>query len=896
MKRFHCAVAGALFVAAAFARAPAAAESHLTVDDIIHMESASAAELSPDGRWAVWVKSVANREKNKRNLHIYLSATREDLTVQITRGDVEDNSPQFSPDGRRIAFLGTRGEKSKSQIYVVGLRGGEPEQITKAESGVNAFAWLGDGSIVFSAREDSTLRERTLTEAKDDVIVVADRDHYPPVRLFRVDIEPRKTTRLTTNAGQVTEFSPSPDRRWIVTSENQDVDFEYDYRIPPKQFLLNAETMERREIFASPYVDPYDFQWDSAGEGFFCRRSVASDSTDTYVSISHLYYFDVSTERLTPVSLGWKNGLGRSYRVVADGVVVELAGGVTDRVAHVTLGDGAPVVRAIETEKPIRLLAASRDEKLVVYLSSDASTIPELMTGAVGNAGIEDARRLAPLNEPLRKKTLVPSAVLRWAGAKGDTVEGVLHFPAGYDSARVYPLVALIHGGPAGVDRNFFTEGWSEYPNVLAAKGTFVLRVNYHGSGNYGLDWVESIKGHYYEYEVPDILTGVDNLIERGMVDGNRLGIMGWSNGSILAIACCLETGRFKVLCAGAGDVNWTSDYGNCAFGAAFDNAYFGGPPWENPQIYIDKSPFFRIHELETPTLIMFGTADTNVPTEQGWQLFRAMRLAGAAPVRFLLFPGATHSLRKLSHQKRKMEEELAWFDTHLFGTAQPKNEALDADAPLALALRKNGVKRVGYLIGEELEESIVPEMFEFAGLRVSRFEVTRAQFGAFDPNYTYPAGTDNHPANAISLPLAQAYCLWLSEKTGRKLRLPTAEEMDRLLAAAESNFPHENNLAYWLGYEPTPDEAALVEEKLDELASSRLLLEPVGSFRPATEPGAAGAGGVYDLGGNAAEWVTDEKGNGAVKGLSAISPRDPREPYRMPPLAYVGFRVVETR
>jgi formylglycine-generating enzyme required for sulfatase activity len=237
------------------------------------------------------------------------------------------------------------------------------------------------------------------------------------------------------------------------------------------------------------------------------------------------------------------------------------------------------------------------------------------------------------------------------------------------------------------------------------------------------------------------------------------------------------------------------------------------------------------------------------------------------------------------------MEEELAWFDRYLFGTFKAQNEAFDEDSPLARALDKSRVKKVGYLIGQELRASIVPEIAELEGIRVSRFEITRAQFSAFDPKYSYPSGTDNHPVSEISLPLAQAYCLWLSEKTGRQYRLPTEEEMSTLTAAARSNLAHENNLEYWVGYSPTPEDLVLLRAKIDELEKVRLLIEPVGSFRPVM---GTDGNSVYDLGGNVAEWVTSEDGRGDIKGLSAVSPHNKLGDYSRPPMSYVGFRVIE--
>ena len=450
-------------------------------------------------------------------------------------------------------------------------------------------------------------------------------------------------------------------------------------------------------------------------------------------------------------------------------------------------------------------------------------------------------------------------------------------------------MMCVIHGGPAGADIDRFSERWSNYPNLLASKGCFVLKVNYHGSGNYGLKYVESIKKHYYEYEVPDILKGVDFVINKGLVDADKLGIMGWSNGAILAIACIIETGRFKVCAPGAGDVNWLSDYGNCAFGAAFDNAYFGGPPWKRLKHYIEKSPLFKMDKVTTPTIIFFGTNDTSVPTEQGWQHYRALQQIGKTPVRFLLFPGEPHGFRKLSHQKRKMEEEIAWFDKYLFETYKKPNEAFKKDSPLALEFKKRKISKVVGYYGIKEKGSLIPEVVQVNdSLTVGRFEVTRAQYMIFDHHIVYRYGTDNFPMNDVSFNGAKKYCRWLSNVTGKNYDLPTIEEMKLLFSKNKSNKKNENTLGYWAGYSPNPDETAELDVKIAELELSGLLLMEVGSRKPVSEELL-----IFDISGNVAEWCIGKDGEGIILGASAVTSTDSKGEYEAPRREYVGFRVV---
>ncbi|MDH3197810.1 MAG: hypothetical protein OEO21_06180, partial [Candidatus Krumholzibacteria bacterium] len=407
--------------------APAAAPATLTASDVVALEAAGEFHLSGDGRSLVWVKTAADLERNLRRRTVYLTRLDGPETVQLTRGD-DDRAPRFSIDGGKVGFVGKRGKDATPQVYVLDLRGGEAEKVTSAATGVIAFDWLDAHTIVYAAREDSTLRERRLARDKDDVVVVADQEHYPPVRLFRVDFSAKRTVRITTNDGVIEEFALSPDRRRVVTRENQDVDFEYDYRTPPRQFLTDLATGARREIVPAPHVDIFDFKWDAAGKGFYCRRDIASDSARTFVAISQLYYYDVEADSLHAVTDAWPQGLGGDYFPVAGGVVAALADGVRDRIAFVEFApDRRPILRALHSDRSVRLVAAQPDGGRLVFFESTASTIPELMSARMRDGAFADKRRAIDLNEKPKERRLSRSQVARWAGPRRDTVEGILY-------------------------------------------------------------------------------------------------------------------------------------------------------------------------------------------------------------------------------------------------------------------------------------------------------------------------------------------------------------------------------------------------------------------------------------------------------------------------------------
>jgi hypothetical protein len=305
--------------------------------------------------------------------------------------------------------------------------------------------------------------------------------------------------------------------------------------------------------------------------------------------------------------------------------------------------------------------------------------------------------------------------------------------------------------------------------------------------------------------------------------------------------------------------------------------------------LYIRKSPFFKMDKVQAAVLIFHGTADNQVPPAQSWSFFRALQYYGKAPVEFVVFPGEPHGPRKLTHQMRKVEDEVAWFDQYFFKTTPPLNEALKSGSPLDIAIRTKNAARTGGAYGAAFagkgKSVLIPEVVKRGDLEIGRYEVTRAQFFAFDSHYNVPAGTENYPANGISLEQAKAFTDWLSKLTGQTWRIPDEKEV----AALHANREGENTLDYWAGYAANPDDTNRLREKVKELGGTASLLKPVGSF---PGQGQEKEELIFDLGGNAAEWVLTADGKGKVLGGSADCPADPRSSCT-PATEYVGFRVV---
>jgi dipeptidyl aminopeptidase/acylaminoacyl peptidase len=856
-----------------------------TVDDILLSESVSQARLSRDGRLLVYVKSQMDADKGTQVSNLFLRNLDEDFEVQLTRGKDTHASPQFSPDGRKIAFLSSRkaadapadgpaggsgsADRGGMQVWLIDTRGGEAYAATKFDKGVRGFGWLDNDALLLIAEEDASLYEQKVKERKDTSQVVEDERHAAPVRLFRFDLKSRKSLRLTENNDRISRVAVSDDGAWAVTIHDRSLSYVWDQKVRPATFLHDLKNRTSKRLFDGGKLLPRAVEWRADSKGFYFSAPYTTHPKYLNAAVEKMYVYDVAAGAATEIPLDWERGLGQGIVATGDGFIAALADGVRPKLARYRSTDGRWQREFLQGEHASNIFSMELAGGRLVYRFTTASIPDQWYAARLNGARIEAPKQVITLNSGRSKKQAAKSETIRWKGAKDEEVEGLLYYPAGYAAGKKYPLVVMIHGGPHGADMDMFADRWGYPVQLFAQRGAFVLKPNYHGSSNYGLQWGESISGgNYNELEWIDVETGVDHLIAKGMVDPDKLGVMGWSNGSIITIELTTRTTRYKAASAGAGDVNWLSDWGNCEFGHSFDDYYIGKTPLEDPMLYIKKSPLFRMDKVRTPTIIFFGTEDKQVPTEQGWQHYRALKHLEKTDVRFILFPGEAHGPRKYVHQRRKVEEELAWFDRYLFRTLPDQNEALRAEAPLSALLKRRN-------LGE------IPETVVRGEIEIGRFEVTRAQYRAFEPAYPIPPGTEQYPVSGVTFDQARKYCEWLSAKTGKKYRLGTEEEMSGLLKAARD----ENTLDRWAGYSINADDARRLASLIEGLGPGALL-QPVGSYAGSGEEAA------FDLGGNVAEWVIAKDGKGKALGGSADRPVDPKSESPARP-DYTGFRVV---
>ena len=289
-----------------------------------------------------------------------------------------------------------------------------------------------------------------------------------------------------------------------------------------------------------------------------------------------------------------------------------------------------------------------------------------------------DVTRLTRVNPQVDRWKLPQISLVKWKGADGDMVEGVLELPPDYKPGKRLPMVVEIHGGPTSAT-TCYLRFWIYGRTLLPAKGYAVLSPNYHGSTGYGDKFLTKLIGRENDIEVEDILKGVEAMIQRGIADPSRIGVMGWSNGGFLTNCLITKSDRFKAASSGAGVLDMVIQWGTEDTPGHVINYMNGALPWANPEAYRHGSPMYELDKVKTPTLIHVGGEDPRVPTAHSRALYRALRHYLHVPTELIVYPGEGHGLTTYTNRKAKMKWDLAWFGRYLGSETAETDESKTA-------------------------------------------------------------------------------------------------------------------------------------------------------------------------------------------------------------------------
>jgi dipeptidyl aminopeptidase/acylaminoacyl peptidase len=305
---------------------------------------------------------------------------------------------------------------------------------------------------------------------------------------------------------------------------------------------------------------------------------------------------------------------------------------------------------------------AGSGEALFAVVRDDAREPGDVWLGRLADGAL-DWRRLTDLHGEARSALVAGYEDVRWTANDGLAIGGLLMRPAGTTGPA--PLVVIVHGGPTAMaGPRFLTRGMAALAPLLTARGIAVLLPNYRGSNGRGVAFAEANRGDMGGADFTDILVGVDHLIATGVADPARLGIGGWSYGGFMTMWSVTQTDRFAAAVAGAGIANWVSFHGGSIL-HTWDRIFYAADPYDRAGIYVQRSPVFAIDAVRTPTLVLHGDADRDVPADQGREFFRALKDRGVE-TQLVLYPGAAHGPQEPRHIRDVIERSLAWFTDRL--------------------------------------------------------------------------------------------------------------------------------------------------------------------------------------------------------------------------------------
>ncbi len=644
-----------------------------TIDQSLEMRSVSAPRIAPDGRHVVYEESRTNWEANAFETDLWLADVATGETRLLTLAAKSSTDAAWSPDGRWIAFLSDRvaplpdSPAGRKQVYVMPADGGEAQQLTKMENGVNAFEWAPDSKrIALSAQapEAKAMKDRKDTFG-DYHVIHAD---YPMVHLWVVDVPQTDAAGRTPAPGDpklltpgeafsVGSFSWSPDGLRIAFSATRDPDLISSFSSKIYTVTVADQKVTTIVDTLSPNTNP---KWSPNGTQIAFETANGSENffyTDRRIAVVP---GDGGTPRVLTLGFDEDPAL---LRWGPDGIYFSALNKTASALYLLDVKTGA----AKKIEMPETDLAGnftfSKDFTQVAYRGAGANRYAEIYAAMLGSGS---PVQLTHVSEQLKDFDTAKREVVHWKSGDGTLVEGVLIKPADFDAKKKYPLLVVIHGGPTGIDlpaiaadRNYPIERW-------VARGALVLRPNYRGSAGYGEKFRSLNVRNLGVGDYADVISGVDYLIAQGYVDRDRTGAMGWSEGGYISAFITCSSDRFRAVSVGAGISDWMTYYANTDI-TPFTRQYLQATPWDDPAIYAKTSPITYIAKAKTPTLIQQGSADRRVPVADSFELRQALEDKGV-PVKMVLYDGFGHPIDKPKQQRAVMEENENWFDHYIWG------------------------------------------------------------------------------------------------------------------------------------------------------------------------------------------------------------------------------------
>ncbi len=647
-------------------------KTYLSIEESISLPTVSSTNISDDGKNVAFVKKTTNWKDNTYRNHVWVYEKDKGQSYPLTNGDIDSACPLWSPNSRNIAYLSPVGN-GKNQIFVKSIDGYGVVQITDEKEGISNFKWEPTGKgfyYVAQSKECEEIKKRK--ELYGDFQHIG-KEHQNNC-LYYIEIEKviqnDKGEREISGVYQLTEDKDFYIHNFDISNDGTKVVFmatpSLNDHMNGDLYILDVEAEELQKMNVDKLLGG-SVCFSPEGSKICYSASIREkDYYRNHIQESTLEIYDMNTGEVIQPLTNFDSTV-MPLQWTAKGILIRWQDKTNYRIG-LLCEDGTVEMLSDKVDGFIMDASITKDGNHISYNKAITNETFEIYL---------DDKKITDETSFFKGKLKSNREIISWKSRDGLEIEGVLSTPVEFDANKKYPLLVVIHGGPAWASFPIFSDCFNvKYPiEQFIEKGFIVLEPNYRGSSGYGNEFLKANYRKQGIADYDDVISGVDKLVEEGIADKDRVGVMGWSNGGYISAFCSTFSNRFKAISVGGGITNWSTHYVNTDI-PYFIRMHLGNTPWNDPEIYTKTSPMTYIKSACTPTLIQHGEKDARIPTSNAYELYQGLRDM-EVDTELIIFKGMAYSSDQPGIHVAIMKQNLMWFSHYILGESMKDFRAL---------------------------------------------------------------------------------------------------------------------------------------------------------------------------------------------------------------------------